>query len=504
MTHPLPDTDAFIASLPRLSASLPAGWSRNEAVEATDATEAAGEIIITRAPGRLDLMGGIADYSGSLVLQLPILDATHVALRRLASDRLQLASFSSGQPARFFEMSLAEFSAHGQPIDYRAARERFARNPADHWAAYAAGAFLVLGREMGARFDRGAQIIISSQVPEGKGVSSSAALEVAVMQAIAAAYGIEIAPPRLAFLCQRVENLVAGAPCGVMDQMASACGEADRLVAILCQPGEIKGTIEQPEQLRVWGIDSGIRHSVGGADYATVRTAAFMGYRMIAGMAGLKIESTNVEGRVRIEDPRWGGYLANLTPEEFDRAYASALPREMRGADFLARYGGITDEVTSVDPERSYPVLQATRHPVDEHARVRLFAETLEGWREAGGSANEREAERRAGLLGRLMYESHESYSACGLGSSGTDEIVRLVRASSGLGGGLYGKLYGAKITGGGCGGTVAILGGREAEPAIRSIAEEYARSTGHQATIISGSSPGAIRFGHFRIPAGS
>jgi len=88
-------------------------------------------------------------------------------------------------------------------------------------------------------------------------------------------------------LCQKVENLIAGAPCGVMDQMTSACGEANQLLELLCQPADLKGTIRLPEELQIWGIDSGIRHSVGGSDYRTVRTAAFMGYRMIASFEGL-------------------------------------------------------------------------------------------------------------------------------------------------------------------------------------------------------------------------
>src|SRR5207253_11275374 len=118
-----------------------------------------------------------------------------------------------------------------------------------------------------------------SAVTGRKGCSSSAALQVAVMQAIAAAYKIDMAASEIAFLCQKVENLIAGAPCGVMDQMTAACGEADRLLELLCHPGELQGSIRLPEELGVWGIDSGIRHCVGGADYRTVRTAAFMGYR---------------------------------------------------------------------------------------------------------------------------------------------------------------------------------------------------------------------------------
>ena len=80
-------------------------------------------------------------------------------------------------------------------------------------------------RERGVAFDGGARILIRSEVPEGKGVSSSAALEVATMSAVAAGYRVEINPRETAFLCQKVENLVAWAPCGVMDQMTAACGE---------------------------------------------------------------------------------------------------------------------------------------------------------------------------------------------------------------------------------------------------------------------------------------
>ena len=57
--------------------------------------------------------------------------------------------------------------------------------------------------------------------------------------------------------CQQVENLIVGAPCGVMDQMAAICGEAGSLMALLCQPAEFQGGVRLPDELGVWGIDSG-------------------------------------------------------------------------------------------------------------------------------------------------------------------------------------------------------------------------------------------------------
>jgi galactokinase len=468
------DTSAFLALLDRLPAGL------------EDFFLPAPEIIVTRAPGRLDLMGGIADYSGSLVLQLPIAAATHAALQLRADDTLHLISLSheAATAHRSFSMSLAEFGTAATPLTYQSARAKFASDPPDHWAAYVAGAFLVLLRERGVAVPRGANILIRSDVPEGKGVSSSAALEVSVMQAINAAYDLALTPRELAFLCQRVENLVAGAPCGVMDQMTAACGEADQLLALLCQPGELLEPVKLPDELAVWGIDSGIRHAVTGADYGRVRTAAFMGYRMIAEIAGLPCRVTS-PGHVQIEDTRWRGYLANVTPQELAADFAAQVPREISGAEFLARYQGITDAVTTVQPEQRYPVWQATQHPVREHARVRQCASVLQHWQGDG------EAE----TLGELTYQSHASYSACGLGSEGTDELVRLVREA-----GPESGLYGAKITGGGSGGTVAVLGRRDAGAVVQRIAARYAEQTGRAPLIMTGSSPGAGAFGHLKL----
>jgi galactokinase len=478
-THGLADVERFIKNLDRLDES--------EVAAARSLFDTAAEIVVTRAPGRLDVMGGIADYSGSLVLQLPIREAALVALQPAAGRTLRIVSFGAelNQRAASFAMPLADLERGGRPVDYATARAYFERDRATRWAAYAAGAFLVLARECNIHFNRGANILIDSSVPEGKGVSSSAALEVAVMRAVAAAFNVEIDARQTALMCQKVENLVVGAPCGVMDQMTAAGGEANRLLALLCQPAELQTSIQIPESLAVWGIDSGIRHSVSGADYGEVRVGAFMGYRMIAEMAGLAVEPATEAGRVNVADHRWHGYVANVTPSEFEQQYAARLPERLGGGDFLARFTGTTDAVTRVEPERDYAVRLPTAHPIYEHFRVRAFAELL------ANAASERGRE----LLGELMYQSHASYSACGLGSVGTDLLVERVREAGAARG-----LYGAKITGGGSGGTVAVLGRSDAEAIVMNIAERYAGETGRAPHIFSGSSPGAAAFGHLRL----
>jgi L-arabinokinase len=420
-------------------------------------------VVVARAPGRLDVMGGIADYSGSLVLQRPIAEATFAAVQPDGGKTLRIVSLgNAGSADRMFSLDLDSFLKSGAPISYSDARDFF--RGSDHWAGYVVGAFLVLMRERGIEIPNGARILIASSVPEGKGVASSAALEVATMLAVASAFGIKIPGPDLAVLCQKVENHVAGAPCGLMDQMTSVIGDAKSLMVLLCQPAQLQASLHIPNEVSFWGLDSGERHAVTGSDYESVRTGAFMGYRMMC-------ES---------EDPG-NGYLANVSPEQFEREFAGRLPEEMSGEEFLKHYSGTKDSVTTVKPDRTYKIQRPTAHPIYEHARVQRFRQLLP----------ELQSEEHWTLLGELMYQSHASYSACGLGSPGTDAIVRLVREA-----GRSSGLYGARITGGGSGGTVAILGRRDAEGAVREVADAYAERTGHRPHVFAGSSAGAAAFG--------
>lgn len=91
------------------------------------------------------------------------------------------------------------------------------------------------------------------------------------------------------------------------------------------------------------------------------------------------------------------------------------------------------------------------------------------------------------------MYQSHASYGACGLGAEATDLLVALVRTASAAQG-----FFGAKITGGGSGGTVAVLGRRGSD--IGQIAQAYEARTGHRPQVFSGSSSGSAAFGSIRL----
>lgn len=429
-------------------------------------------ITVARAPARLDLMGGIADYSGSLVLEWPLACGTHAALQPSGDGRIRVVS-AGPKDERVFE---CEVSSFGDPDEgyYARARAFFASEPTDAWAAYALGPLLVLAREHHLDLTPGLRILLASDVPEGKGVSSSAAVEVAVMAAARGLYRLDLPDLRAALLCQLAENHVVGAPCGVMDPIAVGCGREGRLLALRCQPAELLGTIALPSAWAVFGIDSGVRHAVTGTDYREVRTAAFMGHRLLLAHAGRGAEDSEASKDLS----GFRVHLANLTPSLLASAFSGVLPETMRGADFLAEHGDVHDPLTSVDPARTYRVRAATEHPVHEHLRVRTFASLL------GAEASEE----TASLLGELMMQSHVSYSRVGLGSEATDRIVARVHAA-----GPRRGLYGAKITGGGSGGTVAILARRDAEAEVHAIAAAHAAEFGVEPVVFAGSSKGAF-----------
>ncbi|MFN7470684.1 MAG: galactokinase [Roseiflexaceae bacterium] len=424
----------------------------------------AAPVWVARAPGRLDVMGGIADYSGSLVLQLPLALAA-VAYVQLRTDGRVLiesradASVLGNQRAAYATRDVCELG-----VSIAAVRAVVQADPATAWAGYIVGALTILVHQTGVNLSGGVTIVVDSDVPLGKGVSSSAAIEVATMRALAAACGRDIEATTLALWCQMVENLVVGAPCGVMDQMTSASGVADTLLALRCQPAQVLPGISLPPDVRVWGIDSGVRHSVGGADYGSVRVGAFMGMRILEAYAQ----------QLQIPHAHWNGYLANITPSEYTEYFSNALPETITGADFTTRYGTHGDAVTTIDPTRVYQVRSSATHPIAEHHRVQLFAQLVHGYQDVTSAT----------LLGELMYQSHQSYTECGLGSDATDAIVAAVRRH-----GPRSGLYGAKITGGGSGGTVAILASASAADTVHEIASQCGSGL-----VIQGSSDGAAR----------
>jgi len=437
-------------------------------------------VYVCRAPGRLDLMGGNVDYTGGLVFQATIREATWSAAQIREDGRIAFWNPQIQHEGWFdkIDFDLAALT------DEETVRKLVNQSPQVRWTAYVLGVFYLLRCKYPAKVRSGASVYIESEVPLNKGVSSSAAIEVAVMKSVSAAYGIPLAGVELAEFCQWVENVIAESACGIMDQAASVLGDEGYVLPLLCQPCSAKPLVKLPAGLRCWGIDSGVRHAVTGIEYEAARAGAFIGYRMICEWEDLSF-MLDRSGRIpRFVEPRWNGYISNISPSIFRSRYEDELPLLISGENVLKPGREHIDPYTTVRPEVNYRVRACTRYAVEENQRIELFVDLAR----AGA---EDHSENTFRLMGDLMFQSHWSYTECGLGNEATDQLVEMVRAECG-----GGQLYGAKITGGGGGGTVAVLGSEEAEMAFQRVVRKYAEFRGSEPYVFEGSSIGADRFG--------
>ena len=197
--------------------------------------------VTARAPGRVNVIGDHTDYTGGLVLPMAIAEATTVTVER-GGDTVYLVSDR-------------EHGAATVPLDMV---DPAAVEPA--WARYVAGVVAEL------RPATGATGTVSSTVPIGAGLSSSAALEVAV----ALALGFDGDARVLAELCQRAEHRASGVPCGIMDQLASAAGVDGALLLIDCRTLDVM-PVPLPARLAVVGVHSGTRRALAATAYAERR-----------------------------------------------------------------------------------------------------------------------------------------------------------------------------------------------------------------------------------------
>ncbi|HVX84658.1 MAG TPA: hypothetical protein VH253_07565 [Phycisphaerae bacterium] len=442
-----------------------------------------GQIWTARVPARLDVMGGIADYSGANVCEAVLGRGMLIALQPRTDSTLRLRTLQIGQPQKKSlpvetRIPLSYLASGDTLASYADVRDLCHANPLVNWAAYIGGSIFTLLKEESITIPYGFSMLLLSAVPMNVGIGSSAAVEIGTLACLNAYLGLNLDAPRLARLGQMAENHVVGAPCGIMDQTAITSGRQGKLLHILCRPGQVLGDVEIPPGAGFVGINSMVRHSVAANPYADVRIGAFIGKKLI-NAARAKT------GRSPIT------YLTELSSAEFAE-YAPELPETILGSRFLAEHKTHDDPVTTIHPDATYRVAGPTRHPIEENERVLGFMDALR--RAAKGD--------KPALIqaGQFMFGAHDSYkNNCHLSVPEVDFLVDAVKKR-----GPQSGLYGAKITGGGTGGTVAVFGELAAlAQHIPQIAVDYSRRVGAMPDLFEGTSPGAVEFGARRYAFG-
>ncbi len=252
------------------------------------------------APGRLDLLGGVADYSGALVLEMATRQRTEVVVT--PDERLRVG------PVVLSADELAAL-AHRTYVEIRAELAPFPR-----WTHYVIGVAVMLIRRGVIEPPRG-RLEIVSDLPASVGVASSAALEVATARALGAG---TLPPLHLAALCQEAENYVVGAPCGIMDQVAAAMGEPGTVLPILCRPASASAPVPLPPGLEIVGWPTGTSHDVGASALRARPDGCLHGKAAGRGCSGAPMvlgERTSPPGRRCVARPARRGDV----PEEMGR-----------------------------------------------------------------------------------------------------------------------------------------------------------------------------------------
>lgn len=217
---------------------------------------------VADAPGRVNLLGEHTDYNDGFVLPVAIAQRTRVAMRRNGTDTFALNAAELGRSVRF----------------------SFDAPPTEHFATYVYGC-LALARAERADVP-GLDIEVSSEVPMGVGLSSSAALEVATLRCLRTLLDLPFDDVRIAQLAQRAEIEFAGVRCGIMDQMASSLAATDRALLIDTRSLE-RRDVPLPAGSAVLVLDSGVPRTLAGSGYNQRRAECEQAAREL-GVASLR------------------------------------------------------------------------------------------------------------------------------------------------------------------------------------------------------------------------
>ncbi|WP_328538313.1 galactokinase [Streptomyces sp. NBC_00344] len=250
------------------------------------------------APGRVNLIGEYTDFNEGFVMPLALPHTAVAQVSRRGDGVLRL--FSADIDGGVVQLRVDEL----EPLTNTS------------WAAYPAGVVWAL-REAGHPIT-GADIHLSSTVPTGAGLSSSAALEVVTALALNDLYELGLNCQDLAVVAQRAENAFVGVPCGIMDQTASACCTEGHTLYLDCRD---LSTRQVPFDLAAQGlqllvVDTRVKHALGDGAYAERRAGCEEGARTLGVPALRDVPYEELtEALARLDDPTVRGYVRHIVSD---------------------------------------------------------------------------------------------------------------------------------------------------------------------------------------------
>lgn len=384
----------------------------SESLEAFESRFARAPEWRSRAPGRVNLIGEHTDYSGGLVLPCAIDRSLEVLAAARDDGQIHAWARDLAPPHDSVRFACGESASQGGFGDYLRA---------------VACALIECGLPC-----PGADLAIASELPREAGLSSSAALCVAVCNALLRVAGVEVSRERLAELAHRAESHFVGTQCGILDQTAVSFGQRGHALRIDCRSGERRAIPLSEERFTILIADSGVA-------------------RTLAQVAGEAVPAY----RVRVA--------------ECHEAYEAARAAGIGGRDATSLRDFTASDLDALERAIAPPLFRRVRHVVRENARVDAVCDAL---LHAGGP----DVARVGALLREGQASLRDDFEAS------TPELDFLCASADALAG-----VFGSRLTGAGFGGcTIHLVEPTHAAAVAESLADSFASEFGGRPRVIA------------------
>ena len=315
--------------------------------------------IVVKAPGRINLIGEHTDYNNGFVLPAAIQQAAIVSISKRTDYQIHLTAVDIPD-----EMIIESFD-HIVKTDKQ-------------WANYIIGVIAQIQKIY--PLPSGFNIALTSDVPIGAGVSSSAAIECAVAFGINELFSLGIEKMELAFMAQKAEHEFAGVQCGIMDQFASVFGKKDHVVLLDCLNMNYQYFSLVLEGYQIVLFDTGIKHALASSEYNTRRKECEQGVALMQ-LKYSKVTSlrdANIEMLNECVDLQKDPIVYNRCKyviEEIDRTQKACLDLQANnlesfGQKMYATHQGLSKLYEVSCPELDFLVAHVKNNPAVIGARM--------------------------------------------------------------------------------------------------------------------------------------
>lgn len=401
------------------------------------------------SPIRLDILGGLSEYAGALVLGVPLREHVGAAVQSRNDGKVRVEIGSEGNGHGGFELPVSKLGGAAKPAD-------LGESPTDLTLVVLAALAEGIRAKLFSLPPGGVSVCVAADVSESRRTTRDSAVAASVLASCAASQEVTLDAERAAATVRRALNGWLGTPVGSADAVCALSADAGKLLQV---HGDAHALAPLPKDVALVGIDCGGPQDDVIAKYAHVRVASYMGRLLIDRI----LRHENPKG------PEWDGRFARMSMKDFVERFRDRIPTKMKGDEFLERFGETGDPLTRIDPDELYKIRSRTEHHVYEHTRAREFVELMTRCSKSCDHA-------LLTAAGEILDASHWSYGQrCGMGGLASDLLVNLIRRHAG-----GTEIYGSKVCGHGCGGTVAVLmkPTDAAQAALDRALDEYSSKT--------------------------